>query len=342
VIWLEQGMTRATGRRWRGFIARNIPGGRRTPFPLLPYALSMPNALPLLVLVPLLLAACAVPGTSPPRPLFQFGLLADVQFADKDTAGSRTYRQALPLLRACAADLAQRDLAFIAQLGDIIDDRQTAALSKADLERVLAPLEATGHPLLHVIGNHCLSVPRPDLEARLGLDTSWYSQVQTGWRFVVLDSMAFSIHSDQRLEAEAWLEGQKSKDTPNARAWNGGFGPQQLQWLAQQLQAAEDAGQHVVIFAHHPIEPASSTPSHLAWDHAEAHALITASPATVAYFNGHDHAGGYAQSNGVHFWTLPALLESTAAPNAYAIVEVWPDHLLVQGRGEVQTRKLRR
>ena len=312
----------------------------------------MSHALTLCALLPLLTIACdtskservaelAEPGQGgEPAPLFHFGLFADTQYADKPTKGTRTYRQALPLLEACAADLATRDLAFIAQLGDLIDGRETPALSRIDLERALGTLESTGHKLLHVIGNHCLTVPRADLQQRLGLAQSWYAHREPGWRFLVLDSMAFSLQSAAAEEAATWLAA--NPDSPNARTWNGGFGPAQLHWLAAELQAAEAAGESVAIFAHHPIDAASSTPAHLAWDHAEAHALITASPATVAYFSGHDHAGGYTQSNGVHFLTLPAMLESTAAPNAYAIVEAWPGRLVLGGIGEVQNRELRR
>ena len=300
----------------------------------------MSNAIALCLILPLIVSACATGRTSPDEPLFQFGLFADAQYADKKTAGTRTYREALPLLEACAEDLATHDLAFIAQLGDLIDGRQTDELSMVDLNRALAPLEATGHKLLHVVGNHCLSVPRPVLKQRLGLDSTWSSHIYPGWRFLVLDSMAFSLQGDDVPRATAWLEAHQ--DAPQAKKWNGGFGPDQLAWLAEQLQAAEQAGEKVALFAHHPIEAAASSAAHLAWDHAEAHALVTASPATVAYFAGHDHAGGYAVVDGVHFWTLPALLESTAAPNAYAIVEAWPDHLQVNGIGEVQSRKLER
>jgi manganese-dependent ADP-ribose/CDP-alcohol diphosphatase len=300
----------------------------------------MPKPLAPCLLLILLISACESQGPPTNEPLFQFGLFADAQYADKDSAGSRTYREALPLLEACAADLATHDLAFIAQLGDLIDGRATTALSMVDLNRALAPLEATGHKLLHAVGNHCLSVPRADLERRLGLESTWSSHVYPGWRFLVLDSMAFSIHSDAADEASAWLESHR--ETANAKKWNGGFGAQQLAWLDAQLQAAELAGEKVALFAHHPIEAAASSPVHLAWDFAEAYALITASPASVAYFAGHDHAGGYAQVDGVHFWTLPALLESTAAPNSYAIVEAWPNYLFVRGIGEVQSRKLAR
>jgi manganese-dependent ADP-ribose/CDP-alcohol diphosphatase len=300
-----------------------------------------------LLLMSIGFAGCApqpVPEPEPiqEKPLFQFGLLADVQYADKDTVGRRAYRDALPLLVECADDLADRDLAFIVQLGDIIDGRATLTESMIDLEKSLRPLEETGHPLLHVIGNHCLSVPRAQLQQRLGLKESWYSQAQNGWRFVVLDSMALSIHGDSQQAGREWLKAHPRKDHPQAYDWNGGFGAEQLAWLAAELATAAEQEERVAVFAHHPIHADASSPAHLAWDHAEALKLISASPASVAYFSGHDHAGGYTTHGDVHHWTLPAMLEARAPSNAYAIVEVWPEHLIVRGEGDVTTRLLSR
>lgn len=277
----------------------------------------------------------------PDQPLFRFGLLADVQYADKDSAGKRTYRDALPLLKECAADLAERDLAFIAQLGDIIDGGKNLDGSTKDLEDVLRPLEATGHPLIHVIGNHCLSVPRQQLQRRLGLERGWYSMVKENWRFIVLDSMAMSIHGDDPDAARAWLKAHPRDMHPQASDWNGGFGQDQLAWLAHELSEASKLNQTAVIFAHHPISAEASSPAHLAWDHADALDLISSSPATLAYFSGHDHSGGYAHNKGIHLWTLPAMLEARAPSNAYAVVEVWSNHLVVRGQGEVATRTLK-
>lgn len=277
---------------------------------------------------------------TPNQPLFQFGLLADVQYADKDTVGRRAYRDALPLLVQCADDFAERDLAFVVQLGDIIDGNQTMEQSKSDLEDVLRPLESIGHPLVHVIGNHCLEVPRTHLQQRLGLEASWYSAERDGWRFIVLDSMALSIHGFDNAAGRRWLENHPRDQHPQASDWNGGFGAEQLGWLANELSIATELKQKVVIFGHHPITTDSASPAHLAWDHADAFRLITNSPNIIAYFSGHDHSGGYTQQSGVHFWTLPAMLEATAPSNAYAIVEVWPNRLVVNGIGDVGSRDL--
>lgn len=299
------------------------------------------------LLLTLGLVACSPQTTPQPdagrdQPLFQFGLLADVQYADKNTVGRRAYRDVLPLLEECAADLAEQDLAFVVQLGDIIDGRGNAADSAVDLETALAPLEGMGHQLMHVIGNHCLEVPRAQLQKRLGLDRGWYSLVRNGWRFIVLDSMAMSIHGNDPQAAREWLKAHPLKEHPQASDWNGAFGDKQLHWLRVELNAAEQQQQRVVIFSHHPIHEQASSPAHLAWDYADALEVISASPSVLAFFSGHDHGGGYTIYVDVHHWTLPAMLEARAPSNAYAVVEVWPQRLVVRGEGEVRTRELAR
>ncbi|MGK0301143.1 MAG: manganese-dependent ADP-ribose/CDP-alcohol diphosphatase, partial [Planctomycetota bacterium] len=70
----------------------------------------------------LFLAPLGAQDSDTSRPLFSFGVLADVQYADKDRSGARYYRTSLDRLTSCVKDLNQRDLAFVMQLGDFIDD----------------------------------------------------------------------------------------------------------------------------------------------------------------------------------------------------------------------------
>ena len=60
----------------------------------------------------------------------------------------------------------------------------------------------------------------------------------------------------------------------------------------------------------------------------------------VAYFAGHDHAGGYAVRRGVHHVTVKGMVEAPTE-NAYAVVEVYQDRLREIGCGKEPTRELR-
>jgi len=311
----------------------------------------IPSRSPVLVILLFLAGSCtSMPdqqptASAPSEPLFRFGLIADVQYADKPDAGERRYRLALEHLDACVEDLTGRDLAFVAQLGDVIDGRGEPDGSRTDLEQVLTRMESIGVPLVHVVGNHCLEVPRAKLLPRLGLESGRQSFARDGWRFIVLDTLELSVcgvpaDALLALEAETWLLEHADSGQLNVQRWNGGVGADQLAWLQAELAAAEAAGERVVVLGHLPILLEASGPYFLLWDHAAVLELLEATPAVVAYLAGHDHGGGYAEQAGIHHLTLPGMLEAPEGTNAHAVVEVWPDRLEVRGVGEVIDRTL--
>ena len=57
----------------------------------------------------------------------EFGIIADTQYAEKDSLGGRNYRDAILRLEECVVDFNKRKLAFVIQLGDIIDGGDNAA-----------------------------------------------------------------------------------------------------------------------------------------------------------------------------------------------------------------------
>jgi manganese-dependent ADP-ribose/CDP-alcohol diphosphatase len=277
---------------------------------------------------------------------FSFGLLSDVQYADKETVGKRRYRDGLVNLKNCVKDFRSKDLRFVVHCGDIIDGRDEVEESRKDLNQVVDAFSRLTCEVHHVIGNHCLEVPRAELEKQLGLKQNYYSFIHSRWRFINVDSMAFSIggldESDPAyLKAKDWLDQHKSDAYPSARAWNGGLGEQQREWLKLELASAEQAGQKVVVFSHHPVLAESSTKGHLLWDHAEVLAILDQAPAFTAWINGHDHAGGFAERNGRSFLTLPAVVNADPANNAYATVDVFVDRMEIHGVGNVASRTIR-
>ncbi len=280
------------------------------------------------------------------EPLFRFGLLADVQYADKEDAGARRYRATLDRLAACAADLRPRSLAFAVHLGDLIDGRETEEQSVEDLDRVLELLGGIGCEVHCAIGNHCLDVPRERLLPRLGRKRGWTSFRREGWRFAVLDALDVSLcgvaeDSPSYRAARAWLAEHPLSEHPNAQIWNGGLGEAQIEWLEGELEAADRAGERVVLFSHLPIVAEASTPHHLLWNREEVLEVLGRHESVFAWFNGHDHAGGYAERDGIHHLTVAGMVESSEEREAWAVVEVHADHLEVSGRGAVPSRELR-
>eukprot|EP00041_Stephanoeca_diplocostata_P037063 m.1383994 g.1383994 ORF g.1383994 m.1383994 type:complete len:246 (+) comp24973_c0_seq128:352-1089(+) len=104
------------------------------------------------------------PAESVDAPLFTFGAIADVQYADMDDQWDfsktqiRQYRGALEILRAAVCEWnTMPQISFIANLGDIIDGHNNGLKeSQVALDRVLGEFNLIAHdiPVAHLIGNH--------------------------------------------------------------------------------------------------------------------------------------------------------------------------------------------
>ncbi|GBF91849.1 hypothetical protein Rsub_04954 [Raphidocelis subcapitata] len=305
----------------------------------------------------------------------RFGLLADIQLADKDNTHfegrTRLHREVASKLASAvdalleahdddAASDGRGGLAAVVSLGDLVDGYPEApdtdaARSASDLAAVLSELsrlEARGARVLHAIGNHDLSVPRRELAAALGLpagSSGYYSaRLAEGWRVVVLDTTDVSIYghpkgSPEAAAAEAWLARLAAAAAPNAQPWNGGASDAQLGWLRRELAAASDAGERVIVACHHPLVSGSAPDHYLAWNAAEITAAFDAHPGLVPLvLTGHFHAGGHVQVNGTHYVTLEGLVESPSGSTSFAVIDVSPEEglITIAGGGYASTRAL--
>ncbi len=139
--------------------------------------------------------------------------------------------------------------------------------------------------------------------------------------------------------ASAWLEAHAG--APNAAPWNGGVGTAQRSWLTQQLQAAAADSQRVIVACHHPLAQGSAPEPYLAYDAQELCTLLEYEGTPVAVvLSGHYHPGGYVQRGAVHYCVLAGVLEAPAGDCAHAVLEIWPDVLLLRGRGTVPNMQL--
>ena len=267
--------------------------------------------------------------------LFEFGLVADIQYASKADVGQRSYRASIAKLRPCVAEFNREPLAFAVSLGDLIDGNGEASL--ADLRAVLDTLKPLVFPMRHVIGNHCLAVERPQLLSELALSSAYYTFARPGWRFIVLDGMDVSSKTPPG-SPEAAEYADYLKVNSGLASYNGAVGKRQLAWLRSALSDSRLAGERVVLFVHHPLLEASSDPGLLLWNAAEVRQLLEESGNVVACFNGHDHRGGYGQKSGIHYVTLAGMVE--AANPTYALARVYPDRITLAGRGAMPSRVL--
>jgi predicted phosphodiesterase len=291
-----------------------------------------------LITAAFLLIGNLVFSQSKDEPLFTFGVIADVQYADQENAGTRHYRLSPKKLSQAVDSFNLNKVAFVLSLGDYIDKNFS---SYDTLNLITARLIM---PLYHALGNHEFSVNDDEKEKILQkekLSKPYYSFVKNNWRFIITNGNDISLHgsiknSEQYKEADALLKQLKSEGLPNAQSWNGAIGKAQMTWLKNELETAKRKGEKVVVAGHFPLYPDEAT--ELLWNAREIRTLLESHPAVFAYFNGHVHKSQYFTKTGVHYVSFRGMVE--LEDNAYAIVTVYKDHLEIKGYDKEVSRIL--
>lgn len=204
-------------------------------------------------------------------PLFTFGAIADIQYADLDDyyanyAGRlRFYRNSLLHTSQAIKEFEDLSASHILQLGDIIDGKNKKTATKA-LTSVLNVLSSTKIPVYHTVGNHELyNFTRPEiLDLLFHGCKGYYSFEQVNFRFICLDTYDVSmlgIDKDGELYKELGeylrsknpnqcLNDPEGLNDVNRRfvQFNGALSGAQLSWLDEQLAEAVRVNQKVVIY----------------------------------------------------------------------------------------------
>ncbi len=278
------------------------------------------------------------PGAPPD---LSFGVIADIQYADQDTASGRHFRASLTRLDECVADVNSHDLTFTIQLGDLIDR------DAASFDRILPVFDRLAMPRYHVLGNHDFPMPREQVLSKLGLEAAYYSFSYDGWRFVVLDTVDIAMgggwpeDSEHYRQARQWVEKLRAEGMSEGETCNRcGVGEQQKQWLKETLRHACERGEKAIVFGHIPVVAAPGGEWARLYNHDEIREALESAGCVVAYFNGHDHTGGYAERNGIHYVTVEGMVQG---PNetAYAVVDLYGDRIAIRGVGRTPSRVLR-
>lgn len=270
---------------------------------------------------------------------FEIGLVADAQYADVEPKGTRFYRQSIGKLGAAVERFNGCDLAFCVHLGDLID-REWKSFD--EIERPLARSRHRWHQLL---GNHDFEVLdeyKARVPQRLGMAWRHGAFEHDGFRFVVLDTNDVSVYAhaagtSERSAAEKELARVQAAKLRQAKPWNGAIGAAQLAWLERTCAEARERRQNVIVLAHHPVFPEDP---HNLWNAREVLAALDRHPNVVAWLNGHNHAGAFAERNGVPFVTLRGMVE-TADTTAFATAKILADRLVIAGEGREPSRELR-
>ncbi|CAH0346517.1 metallophosphoesterase [Bacillus sp. CECT 9360] len=270
------------------------------------------------------------------KPAFEFGLIPDIQYCDCDASGTRFYRDSVSKLKDAAAILNQHKLSFTVQTGDIIDRNLES------FDTILPIYNQVEGPKYHVLGNHDFPVTTDKVVDILDMPNQYYDFAKKGWRFIVLDTNDLSLYANapgsaKYQQAEEMYNQLKTSGTKNAQVWNGGVGSDQMNWLHNVLQKSANKEEKVVVIGHMPIYPANE---HNAWNDAALMKELESAGNVVAYFNGHNHAGNYAEKNGIKYVNFQGMVE-TADSTAFSVIRAYKDRLEIDGYGREPDRVLK-
>jgi alkaline phosphatase len=240
--------------------------------------------------------------------IISFGIVGDIHYADKETRNNRYYRESLAKLKQCVETFNQSELGFVVMLGDFIDkarDKATELEYLATIREVFSVCQGHKH---FVIGNHDLAyLSKAEYLANCGAvaQKSFYSFDAAGCHFVILDA-------NFRQDGEEHEAG-------NFRWTDTCLPVSQQQWLEQDLARA--GKQKAVVFVHQNLHDQSSP--YGVKNAKVVRNILEKSGNVLAVIQGHDHKGAYARINGIHYFTLKALVDGPALKNnSYGIVSI--------------------
>jgi len=244
----------------------------------------------------------------------RFGIVTDCHYADADTAGTRYYRHSLDKLGECVEAMNKHQVDFLVELGDFKDQDSPPAEQKtlSYLRAVEGVFCNFNGPAYHVLGNHDQdSLSKAQFltnikNAGINPGRSYYSFDSNGVHFVVLDANYKSDETDYDHGNFDWTDA----NIPLA----------ELQWLRRDLAASNGP---VIVLVHQFLDGAGS---HYVKNAAEVRQILEQSGKVLAVFQGHRHDGGYSLIEGIHYYTLKAVVEGPGPENnSYAVIEVRPD-----------------
>lgn len=270
--------------------------------------------------------------------LFSFGVVADIQYVDAETASGRNYRGSLDKLRKCIDEFNRYNLSFVVTLGDMIDRNYKS------YDKPLLILKKSKVPVYNVIGNHDFAVEeklKVKVKQRLDNKKGYFSFKEGGFTFILLDgtdvsSLAYIKDSPKYKEGMVKYNELKRKGRNNAFTWNGGIGDKQLNWLDKQLSKADRMNNKVVIFCHWPLLPEGYTEL---WNNRKVLQLLNCHNCVVAWIAGHRHEGSYEEKEGIHHLTVKSVVEAKSETSC-GIIEVYRDKLLLNGYGDQENKTL--
>lgn len=261
-----------------------------------------------------------------------FGIVTDAHYADTDPRGARQYRESTAKMTECVALMNDEKVDFLIELGDF-KDQGTPATEETTLKYLSTIEKVYGKfngPRYHVLGNHDVdSISKEQFLARventgIAKGSTYYSFDSKGFHLVVLDANFTADGADYDHGRFNWTDANVPLE--------------QLDWLTKDLASTSKP---VIVFVHQQLDVTGSTGVKNA---AEVRQVLQNSKRALAVFQGHHHPGHYSHIEGIHYYTLKAMVDGVGERNnSYAIVEVQDDNsIVVKGYRKAITKTLER
>jgi len=248
----------------------------------------------------------------------RFGMVTDVHYADADPLYNRYFRESIEKMTECVDFMNEQKVEFLIELGDFKDqntppdEEQTVAYLQS-IERSFQKFDG---PTYHVLGNHDLdSISKEQFQrnvanADISGDSTYYSFDRIGIHFIVLDANFMADGNAYDRGNFEWNEAYVSEA--------------ELGWLRKDLAGTQLPS---IIFTHQQLGGLGVTDI----SNAEAvRKVLQESGKVLAGFDGHNHAGGHNIIEGIHHYTLKAMVDGSGKKNSsYAVVEITPERNIV-------------
>ena len=262
---------------------------------------------------------------------FSFGIIADIQYEQKEMYSHRYYADSVSKLKKCVKYFNEHRPAFLFSLGDVTDRR-----NHSNLETILQILNTSQSPVYHVLGDHDLKrkTDSGQVYVDLGMPSPRYvlhppPEVTSQHRvaFVVLNTNEISTYntdaSPEVMAQAVWMmRSMKKRKMRNYHSYNAAMSGKQLHWLRATLQQLCEEGNDVILFGHHSVAPAFFETN--LWNDDQVREIIANIPnypnCVRAYFNGHTHVLRHDVIGTTHYVSVPGMVQSRNT--SFGVVDV--------------------
>jgi len=245
----------------------------------------------------------------------RFGIVTDTHYADRDHQRNRYYRESISKMKEFIELMNKENVAFIVELGDFKDQGDPPAEEStiSYLQTIEEEFQKFKGNKYHVLGNHDVdSISKEQFLANvtntnISQESKYYSFDLNGLHLIVLDANFRSDGLDYDSGNFDWTDA----NIPQA----------ELNWLESDLASTSKPS---IIFVHQQTDGQGD---HFVKNAADVRLNLQKDKKVLAVFQGHNHAGHYSYIEGIHYYTLKAMVEGDGEENnSYAIVEIYDDY----------------